>query len=82
MGELFDLSGKRLVPTAAGLAVLEAAGDVWRALDRCERALTVWRPPAPASSDQRTARASGPAPDLEAPWDHAAPRAVENGPFP
>ena len=44
---LFDLQGKRLVPTPAAFALLEATHEVSAALERCERALvTLRRPPA------------------------------------
>jgi DNA-binding MarR family transcriptional regulator len=43
---LFDLRGKRLVPTAAGLAVLQTAHEVFAALERCEDALAGVRAPA------------------------------------
>lgn len=40
---LFDLRGKRLVPTAAALALLEATHEVSAALSRCERTLGTYR---------------------------------------
>ena len=36
---LFELRGKRLVPTAAALALVQASGEVSAALERCEAAL-------------------------------------------
>src|SRR5215212_11846732 len=40
---LFDLRGKRLVPTAAAIALLEATHEVSAALARCERTLGTYR---------------------------------------
>ena len=40
---LFDLRGKRLVPTAAALALVEASDEVSAALERCERTLCAYR---------------------------------------
>ncbi len=40
---LFEQHGKRLVPTAAALALLEATHEVSAALARCERALGAYR---------------------------------------
>jgi DNA-binding transcriptional LysR family regulator len=40
---LFELHGKRLVPTAAALALLEATHEVSVALARCEHALGAYR---------------------------------------
>ena len=40
---LFELRGKRLVPTAAALALLEATDEVSAALARCEQALGSYR---------------------------------------
>ena len=40
---LFDMQGKRLVPTQAALSLLEAAHEVFAALERCERALASLR---------------------------------------
>jgi len=40
---LFELQGKRLVPTAAALALLQATHDVSVALARCEDALGAYR---------------------------------------
>lgn len=46
---LFELRGKRLVPTAAAFALLEATHEVSAALARCERTLGTYRQPtAPA----------------------------------
>lgn len=36
---LFEVQGRRLVPTAAARVLLETAGEVFGALDRCEAAL-------------------------------------------
>ena len=47
---LFDLEGKRLVPTAAALALLQAAHEVSAALARCEQAL------GPLRNDRREAK--------------------------
>ena len=40
---LFELHGKRLVPTAAALALLQATHEVSAALARCEQALGAYR---------------------------------------
>jgi DNA-binding transcriptional LysR family regulator len=40
---LFDLHGKRLVPTAAALALLEATHEVSGVLARCEQTLGAYR---------------------------------------
>jgi DNA-binding transcriptional LysR family regulator len=40
---LFDLQGKRLVPTAAALLLLQATHEVSAALVRCEQALGPYR---------------------------------------
>jgi len=40
---LFELHGKRLVPTAAGLALLEATDEVSAVLARCEQTLGAYR---------------------------------------
>lgn len=40
---LFELHGKRLVPTAAALALLAATDEVSAALARCERTLGAYR---------------------------------------
>ena len=40
---LFELQGKRLVPTAAALALLEATLEVCAALARCEATLGAYR---------------------------------------
>jgi DNA-binding transcriptional LysR family regulator len=40
---LFDMRGKRLVPTAAALALLEATHEVSAALERCEHTLGAYR---------------------------------------
>src|SRR6187551_2931460 len=36
---LFDMRGKRLVPTAAALVLLQGAQEVFGAFERCERQL-------------------------------------------
>jgi len=41
---LFQLHGKRLVPTDAALALLEGTREVFAALDRCEAVLSGLRP--------------------------------------
>ena len=43
---LFELRGKRLEPTAAACALLEATHEVSAALARCERTLGTYRQPA------------------------------------
>jgi len=40
---LFELRGKRLVPTAAALALLQATDEVSAALARCEQTLGLYR---------------------------------------
>jgi DNA-binding transcriptional LysR family regulator len=40
---LFELQGKRLVPTAAALALLQTAHEVSASLARCEQALGAYR---------------------------------------
>jgi len=40
---LFELHGKRLVPTAAALALLEAIAEMSAALARCEEILVTYR---------------------------------------
>jgi DNA-binding transcriptional LysR family regulator len=40
---LFELHGKRLVPTAAGLALLEATDEVSAVFARCEETLGAYR---------------------------------------
>lgn len=47
---LFETRGKRLVPTAAALALLQATHEVSAALARCERTLGAYR-------DERSAAA-------------------------
>lgn len=42
--ELFDLHGKRLVPTHAAWTLQQTAQDVFDALDQCEQALACLRP--------------------------------------
>jgi DNA-binding transcriptional LysR family regulator len=61
---LFELHGKRLVPTAAALALLQATHEVSAALARCEQALGAYRDDGspiqgpPNSSGAVTARAA------------------------
>ena len=50
---LFDLHGKRLEPTAAALALLEAAHEVSAAFARCEETLGAYREPVRPSSAWR-----------------------------
>jgi DNA-binding transcriptional LysR family regulator len=50
---LFELHGKRLVPTAAALALLEATHEVSAALARCEQVLGVYRAEAAPPSGGR-----------------------------
>jgi len=50
---LFELRGKRLVPTPAALALLEATAEVSAVLARCEQALDAYREDGLA---ERTAR--------------------------
>jgi len=57
---LFEVRGKRLVPTAAALALLEAAHEVSAALARCERTLAALRRPLAADD------ASSPSPSRRA----------------
>lgn len=40
---LFDMRGKRLVPTPAALVLLQGAQEVFRTFERCERELAVVR---------------------------------------
>lgn len=55
---LFEMSGKRLVPTAAALTLLQATHEVSAALARCEQALVTMRePPAVATSRPEPRRA-------------------------
>ena len=55
---LFEIRGRRLVPTAAALALLEATHEVSAALARCEQALATLRcDAADASSTSRSRRA-------------------------
>jgi len=46
---LFELRGKRLVPTGAALALLQATDEVSLALARCEHALGAYRDEGEAS---------------------------------
>ena len=41
---LFDLRGRRLVPTEAALALQRTSREIFAALERCEQALTGCRP--------------------------------------
>ena len=40
---LFTARGKRLLPTAAGLAVLQSSQDIFTTLQRCEQTLAILR---------------------------------------
>ncbi len=50
---LFDLRGKRLVPTEAALALLETTHEVSAAFARCEEALGVYRADGSTAGDGR-----------------------------
>jgi len=50
---LFELRGKRLVPTAAALALLEATDEVSAVLTRCEQTLCAFRGERAAANDGR-----------------------------
>jgi len=50
---LFELRGKRLVPTAAALALVEASDEVSAALARCEQTLCAFRGERAAANDGR-----------------------------
>ena len=50
---LFEMQGKRLVPTAAARALLPAAQEVFAALECCERSLADLRTQAHASGARR-----------------------------
>ena len=50
---LFEMQGKRLVPTAAARALLPAAQEVFAALECCERSLAGLRTQANASGARR-----------------------------
>ena len=52
---LFDLQGKRLVPTEAASVLLHTTHDIFAALERCERVLVDLR-----ASPRNAARADGP----------------------
>ena len=41
---LFEIQGKRLVPTDAALALLQGASEVFAAFERCELVLAAMRP--------------------------------------
>jgi len=47
---LFDLRGRRLVPTEAALALQRTSHEIFAALERCERALTDCRSGLPAAA--------------------------------
>ncbi|HSC62416.1 MAG TPA: LysR family transcriptional regulator [Caldimonas sp.] len=59
---LFELQGKRLVPTAAALALLEATHEVSAVFARCEQTLDAYRDDGPERHDLRPIRP--PSPDL------------------
>ena len=60
---LFEMRGKRLVPTPAALALLEATHEVSAALERCERTLVALRAgPARALSNAAPGLATVPSP--------------------
>ena len=50
---LFELRGKRLVPTAAALALVRASDEVSAALARCEETLCAFRSERAAANDGR-----------------------------
>ena len=50
---LFELRGKRLVPTAAALALVRASDEVSAALARCEETLCTFRSERAAANDGR-----------------------------
>jgi DNA-binding transcriptional LysR family regulator len=50
---LFEMRGKRLVPTAAALALLEATHEVSAALARCEDTIGAYRRAPGEASDRR-----------------------------
>ena len=50
---LFDLRGKRLVPTAAALALVQASDEVSAVLTRCEQTLCALRGERAAANDGR-----------------------------
>jgi LysR family transcriptional regulator, low CO2-responsive transcriptional regulator len=58
---LFALQGKRLVPTAAALVLLQTAREVFAALDRCEPALAGLRASATPALRANAARVADPA---------------------
>ena len=47
---LFEMRGKRLVPTAAALALLQATHEVCAALERCEHTLGAYRDERPSAT--------------------------------
>ena len=48
---LFEMRGKRLVPTEAALVLVQSAREVFTALERCEQVLGVLRPGAAVRVD-------------------------------
>jgi DNA-binding transcriptional LysR family regulator len=56
---LFELHGKRLVPTAAALALLQATDEVSAALARCEQALGAYRENDPTGRGLATRPSAG-----------------------
>src|SRR5436190_6992484 len=61
---LFELHGKRLVPTAAALALLQATDEVSAALARCEQTLGAFREDGPAPRPLAATGSMSPWPDL------------------
>ena len=61
---LFDLHGKRLVPTAAALALLEATHEVSAVLARCEQTLGAYREDGSARRALRATGSTSRRPDL------------------
>ena len=64
---LFDMRGKRMVPTGAALTVLQAACEVSGALERCEEALALQRSATPDLAANERHPASD-APEARGPW--------------
>ena len=64
---LFDMRGKRMVPTGAALTVLQAACEVSGALERCEEALALQRSATPDLVTNERHPASD-APEARGPW--------------
>jgi DNA-binding transcriptional LysR family regulator len=56
---LFELHGRRLVPTAAALALLQATHEVSAALARCEQTLGTYREPDPTGRGLATSPSAG-----------------------